>query len=64
MTYTQAKLKIEMPETYDPKEVREAAAWLLARFDLSQEDFDRASFVLFNIRRGRKGNGNSQSIAN
>ena len=48
MTYTQAKLRISMPDSYSREAVKEAAIWILAKLDASREDIDQASFCITN----------------
>jgi hypothetical protein len=46
MNYTQAKLKISMPDGYTREAVREAAIWMLAKLDASREDIAQAEACL------------------
>jgi hypothetical protein len=46
MTYTQAKLRIAMPDGYSREAVQEAAIWMLSRLDASREDVEQATHLL------------------
>ena len=46
MTYAQARLRIWNHTAYDRSEVREAAIFILAAWDASQEDRDQAAFFV------------------
>jgi hypothetical protein len=48
MTYSQAKLRVSMPDSYPREAVKEAAIWILSRLDASREDIEQATFCLTN----------------
>ena len=50
MTYSQAKLIITNPHSYESSKLQEAAVWMLAYMDASNEDLVEATFALERLK--------------